>query len=163
MMKYKLFLILLCSQIAFAGAQVLQSSLLSAAGDSYKNSTAQVEWTLGEIAVETYENNGFLTQGFLQGSPVLLIGLVDKFTSVNHYGITVYPNPFTNKFQLSFLNPPNGQVSVQVNDLLGKLVYQMKDMNVDYQYNMTGYASGMYIISVMSENINLGTFKVTKQ
>jgi hypothetical protein len=163
MMKYKLFLILFAGQITFAGAQVLQSSLLSVAGDSYKNSTAQIEWTLGEIAVETYANNGFLTQGFLQGSPVLLIGIDDQVVSASQNVVAVFPNPFTNKFQLSFLNPPNGKVSIQVYDLLGKLVYQMNDVNEDYQYNMTGFASGMYIISVTSENINLGTFKVTKQ
>jgi hypothetical protein len=59
-------------------AQFLSSDVVVTSGDYFKNQTAQMEWTIGELAVETYKNNGYLTQGFIKGSSVLL-------TSVNNH------------------------------------------------------------------------------
>lgn len=55
-------------------AQYISSELISSGGDLFKSNNIQMEWTLGDLAIETYKNGSYVTQGFLQGSPTLVVG-----------------------------------------------------------------------------------------
>jgi hypothetical protein len=48
--------------------QVTSPSVISSSGDSYNNGGVNMDYTLGEIVVETHTNSTtILTQGFHQG------------------------------------------------------------------------------------------------
>ena len=61
-------LLLILSALPFIGlGQVATPSVVSSSGDSYSNGGIMMDYTLGEIVVETYTNsNIILTQGFHQ-------------------------------------------------------------------------------------------------
>ncbi|WP_409417936.1 T9SS type A sorting domain-containing protein [Flavobacterium sp. PS2] len=82
-------------------------------------------------------------------------------SSFNSNTIKLYPNPFVNTFKLE-LEEMNENVSININDLTGKSVYnktfsELKDL--DIQLNMS---SGLYVIDV-KQNGESRKFKVVKK
>src|SRR5262245_53217001 len=78
-------------------AQSLTPFVVASSGSFYSNSTAQLSFTTGEMAmVETFHTaNNFLTQGFQQPSDSDLITKV-IFPEDGNTFITLYPNPVVN-------------------------------------------------------------------
>ena len=54
-MKIVVVLFLLISPL-FSNSQILSPEITTSAGDSYKKINAQMDWSLGEIATDTYIN-----------------------------------------------------------------------------------------------------------
>ena len=80
-------------------------------------------------------------------------GDINQEFSIN----AIYPNPFNPELNISFFNPKNNQVSVKVYDLNGKLVDTLHDDflsngNHAFKWNAQNYSSGIYIVSITSEN-----------
>lgn len=67
----KYYILLLISFLGlYVSGQSVSSSVIASAGESIEVGGLSVSWTLGEIAIETLEDNGntlILTQGFQQG------------------------------------------------------------------------------------------------
>ena len=115
----KLLLILLCLPIIGLG-QVTSPSVVSSSGDSYNNGGVNMDYTLGEIVVETHTNSTtVLTQGFHQG--VLKVSTNVENTEIN---LKVYPNP-TSQFLIIEL-VENVKADLLVYDMNGKLVIKDK-------------------------------------
>jgi len=150
--------------IAFnAKAQYISSSLLSSGGDLFKANNIQMEWTLGDLATETYKNGSYVTQGFLQGSPVLVVGQKEvNFTSTTP-NILAYPNPFNSGFNLEILNTkPTDNLTITVYDMLGKMVLNINNANALEYINMEHLAASVYLINVFIDNEKIGTIKANK-
>ena len=65
-MKKLLLILIALPMIGFG--QVATPSVVSSSGDSYNNGGVMMDYTLGEIVVETFSNSAnILTQGFHQG------------------------------------------------------------------------------------------------
>lgn len=72
--------------------------VVSAAGDSFKQETGTVTFTIGEIAIETTTTHPqHLTQGFHQ--PVLLVHSTSDNRNTE-IPLTVYPNPVNTRLHL---------------------------------------------------------------
>ena len=52
----KLLLILLCLPMLVFG-QVTSPSLISSSGDSYSNNNVNMDFSIGEVVIETHQNN----------------------------------------------------------------------------------------------------------
>lgn len=48
----------------FCYSQNLSPELISTAGNTYINNIAVIDYSIGEIVVETFQDNAILTQGF---------------------------------------------------------------------------------------------------
>lgn len=150
--------------IAFnAKAQYISSSLLSSGGDLFKANNIQMEWTLGDLTTETYKNGSYVTQGFLQGSPVLVVGQKEvNFTSTSP-NILAYPNPFSNGFNLEILNTkPTDNLTITVYDMLGKIVYKNNNVDALQYINLEHLAASVYMVNVLINNEKIGTIKMNK-
>ena len=115
----KLLLILLCLPMIGFG-QVTTPSVVSSSGNSYNNGGVNMDYTLGEIVVETHSNSTtILTQGFHQG--VLKVN-----TSVENIDIKtkVFPNPTTNFLIVELEKNVNADILVY--DINGKIVIKDK-------------------------------------
>jgi len=115
----KLLLILLCLPIIGFG-QVITPSVISSSGNSYNNEGVIMDYTLGEIVIETFSNNAnILTQGFHQG-------VIKVNTSVENIDIKtkVYPNPTTNFLIVELEKNVNAELLVY--DINGKIVIKGK-------------------------------------
>ena len=138
----KLLLILLCLPILGFG-QVTSPSVVSSSGDSYSNGNVIMDYTLGEIVVETHTNSTtILTQGFHQG--VLKVN-----TSVENIDIKtkVYPNPTTNFLIVELEKNVNADILVY--DINGKLVIKDRLNNEQQkQLDFSFLKQGNYLLHI---------------
>lgn len=75
---------------SYSKAQSLSSSVIGSTGEQFSSSSGSLEWTLGEIMTETYQQGkGFFTQGFHQPATIK----VTSVEEVEEQNLWVYPNP----------------------------------------------------------------------
>lgn len=146
-----------------AKAQYISTSLLSSGGNLFKSNNIQMEWTLGDLAIETYHNGNYVSQGFLQGSPTLVVGQKEIHFTYNSSNILAYPNPFTNGFDLEILNTkPTDNLTITVYDMLGKMVYKNNNADALQYINLEQLAASVYMVNVQINKKTIGTVKVNK-
>ena len=138
----KLLLLLLCLPF-FGFGQITSPSVTSISGNSYNNGGVNMDYTIGEILVETQTNSTtILTQGFHQG--VLKVN-----TSVENIDIKtkVYPNPTTNFIIIELEKNVNADILVY--DINGKLVIKDKlnDEN-QKQFDFSFLKQGNYFLHI---------------
>jgi hypothetical protein len=122
----KLLIILLCFPMIGFG-QITSPSVISSSGNSYNNGGVNMDYTLGEIVVETFQPTvtplpltyTILTQGFHQG-------ILKVTTSVENIAIEtkVYPNPTTQYLIIELEKSVDADLLVY--DINGRLVLQDK-------------------------------------
>ena len=111
----KILLILLCLPMIGFG-QVTTPSVVSSSGDSYSNGGVIMEYTLGEIVIETFSNTAnILTQGFHQGDLKVTTAVVNLDIKTK-----IYPNPTTNFIIIELEKNVNAELLVY--DINGKIV-----------------------------------------
>ena len=100
-MKKLLLILIALPMIGFG--QVTTPSVVSSSGDSYSNGGVIMDYTLGEIVIETYTNsNTILTQGFHQGDLKVTTAVVNLDIKTR-----IYPNPTTLTFFSYYLKNCN--------------------------------------------------------
>jgi len=115
----KLLLILLCLPMIGFG-QVTSPSVVSSSGDSYSNGNIIMDYTLGEIVIETFSNNAnILTQGFHQGDLKVTTAVINLDIKTK-----IYPNPTTNFIIIELEKNVNAELLVY--DINGKIVIKDK-------------------------------------
>ena len=115
----KLLLILIALPMTGFG-QVTSPSVVSSSGDSYSNGNVIMDYTLGEIVVETHTNSTtILTQGFHQGDLKVTTSVVNLDIKTK-----IYPNPTTNFLIIELEKNVNAELLVY--DINGKLVIKNK-------------------------------------
>ena len=138
----KPLLILFCLPMIGFG-QVTTPSVVSSSGDSYSNGNIIMDYTLGEIVIETFSNNAnILTQGFYQG-------VLNVTTSVENFDIKtkIYPNPTTNFIIIELEKNVNAELLVY--DINGKIV--IKDKLNDEQQKQLDFSflnQGNYLLHI---------------
>ena len=84
-------------------------------------------------------------------------------TSSNDWHMTAYPNPTSNYIQLAIEGIENIKATVQVMDFNGRVV-AMKEMTTSSTtVDMTGFASGVYLIRYKDAEGRTGAIKINKQ
>jgi len=115
----KLLLILIALPMTGFG-QVTSPSVVSSSGDSYSNGNVIMDYTLGEIVVETHTNlTTILTQGFHQGDLKVTTSVVNLDIKTK-----IYPNPTTNFLIIELEKNVNAELLVY--DINGKIVIKDK-------------------------------------
>lgn len=139
--------------------QSLAPEVIASAGEHFDNGNAQLEWTLGEVTIETYsQSNDQLTQGFHQTR--LLI------TSLNEHAlmgdISVFPNPTTGQLNIVF-PASNKDFSIHVFDASGRLLITKQISNANAIINLSNYANGTYFLHVNTTDAGaMKAFKILK-
>ena len=135
------FFFLLFSPFLVFG-QVTSPSLVSSSGDSYSNSNANMDFSVGEIVIETHQNNEILTQGFHQ--EILQIS-----TGISELDIVtkVYPNPTSDFVIVELENDNNGEILIY--DINGKLMISDKlDNERIKQFDFSKFSQGNYLLYI---------------
>ena len=139
------FFFLLFSPFLVFG-QVTSPSLVSSSGDSYSNSNANMDFSVGEIVIETHQNNEILTQGFHQ--EILQIS-----TGISELDIVtkVYPNPTSDFVIVELENDNNGEILIY--DINGKLMISDKlDNERIKQFDFSKFSQGNYLLHINIKN-----------
>jgi len=143
-MKPFLFLLLFSPLLVFG--QVTSPSLISSSGDSYSNSNVNMDFSIGEVVIETHQNNEILTQGFHQ--EILQIS-----TGISELDIVtkVYPNPTTNIVVVELEKDISGEVLIY--DINGKLMLSDKlDNERIKQFDFSKFSQGNYLLHINIKN-----------
>ena len=159
-MKRLFFFVIGIIMTNLAFSQTASPELVSSAGDSFNNTSYQLDWSIGECITATHSAGDYvITQGFHQNSYVV--------TSVKDLRIdismSVYPNPTTDLLTVNFVKVSNfDKVKYTVTDLNGKVLQQTEVTTNQEQLNFSNYAEGTYFISVTENNQLIKSFKIIK-
>ncbi len=164
--KYKLRMnkvILIILGIFFAEIAIGQSldmKLISSSGDSFNNSSYQLDWSIGECVTATFVSPDFLiTQGFHQNS-YQIMSIEDLCVDIK---IKVYPNPTTNFVTLKVENSKTGNMQYTLTSVYGKTL-EMKEITKNQErINFSDFTIGTYFISISENNKLIKTFKIIKK
>lgn len=135
-----------------AHAQENDLRVISPAGSTYESSGILLEWTVGEVAVQTLENpNNLLSQGFHQPTyNIVSIEPIPKEIGK----LSVLPNPFTSFFEITmaFENSENGVIELY--DMYGKQIFKtpFEGKSVVENYVTTKLTPGAYLLVISFSN-----------
>ena len=123
--------------------QILSPSVVSSSGASYSNGGVIMDFTLGEIVIETFSNNAnILTQGFHQGIIKIVLSVSDIDIKTK-----IYPNPTTNFIIIELEKNVNADILVY--DINGKIVIKDK-LNEEQkkQLDFSFLTQGNYLLHI---------------
>lgn len=119
-----------------------------------------VTYTIGQIAVQSYEESGvIISEGVQQPYEIQIIG-IDNYPGITLNAV-VFPNPTNGNVQLT-INDEQLEGGVRVFDMNGKLLFVKKIEGENTEIPMSELAAGTYFVNVMTEKQVLKTFKVVK-
>ncbi len=124
-------------------AQQVTPTVICSAGGSFTTSSQSIQFSLGEIAVETFQaGNNLLSEGFLQG-PENGTGIKEGLATNGQ--IVFYPNPSHGSITVSCKNDP---VKMTILDLQGRTLSQTQNPGKTTTLNIENLQSGLYLIRV---------------
>ena len=141
----------------FASISVSAQEVVSTQGDSYSNASANIDFTLGEVIIDTgTDGTNDLTQGFHQTN-WNFVGLEDHAPS---YEATIFPNPTSEVLNIRTSTFEN--VTYTLYDAQGKLVMQDILSAEQTPIQVSQLAPGSYSLTLNNGIQNLKTFKLVK-
>ena len=151
-MKILLLLGILLPSISFS------QEVISSQGDSYSNASGSVDFTIGEVVIDTgSDGNNDLTQGFHQTN-WNFVGLDDHNPSID---VSVFPNPLE-----KHLNIQTGAfkgMNYIMYDAAGRIVRQGALLEETTQIKTTELLPASYSLVIRDENnTTIKTFKLVK-
>lgn len=152
MKKNTLVLFSLLTTLAVHGQVVVSTQ-----GDSYSNASANIDFTIGEVVINTgTDGTNDLTQGFHQTN-WNFVGLEDHAPS---YEASIFPNP--TKDVLNIKTSTFENVTYTLHDAQGKIV-MLGILSAEHTpIQVSHFAPGSYSLTLNSQTQNLKTFKLIK-
>ena len=150
--------LLLTSLLLFFGSVGFGQEVVSTQGDSYINSSGSIDFTLGEVVINTgTDGSNDLTQGFHQTN----WNFVSTEDHVPSYEAIIFPNPTSEILTIRTSSFEN--VTYTLYDARGKLVIQDKLSSVQTPIPVSQLAPGAYSLTLNNDTQNLKTFQLIKQ
>lgn len=154
--NYFVGLLMLGSSAAIGQSIAVEAT--SSAGESFTNANHQVDFTLGELSVETYSAGNFsFSEGLHQGKFSMVTALEDEGQTL---AVSVFPNPTIDMLSVDGLGEA---VSVQVFDVSGNLMLEAPLNAHQIQMDVSSLKEGAYTIYVRSKENQLFTSKIFKK
>jgi hypothetical protein len=152
MIKHTLLFLTLLTSLSVTAQEVVSTQ-----GDSYSNASGSIDFTIGEVVINTgTDGTNDLTQGFHQSNWNFLG--VEDFAP--NYEAIIYPNPTEDVLNIRTSAFEN--VTYTLYDALGKRVMQDKLSAEQTPIQVSQLAPGSYSLTLNNETQNLKTFKLIK-
>ena len=153
MKKNALTVLVVLASIGSVSAQ----EIVSTQGDSYSTSSAQIDFTIGEVVLDTgTDGTNVLTQGFHQTNW--------SFSSVEdlapNFNATLYPNPVDDV--LIVKTSTFDGVQYQMFDATGRIVLEGSLEAEKTELAVSSFAPGNYTVTVLRNEELLKSFKLIK-
>ena len=152
----KTTIIVLLFVMSFFGKANSQE-LVSSSGDYFETTNSNLEWSLGETFIESFQQGSIiLTQGQHQ-SYYSITEIEDKINLI--VDIYIYPNPATEYF---IINTDLTGHNYSISDLTGKTVLSGK-ITGKTQVTISNLKKSLYFLNITNEDkIAVKTFKIIK-
>jgi len=121
--------------------------------DAQENSYAMRTW----VITERGGGSGASVYGYLDANAVIGVAVEDEGTLPETLTLLGnYPNPFNPTTSIRYALPATGEVSIQVYDLLGRLVADLAPGvqpagTHEMRFDASGFASGLYFYRVQTD------------
>ena len=136
---------------------LFSQDVISNQGDSYTDSSASIDFTIGEVVTSTVSNSErTLTQGFHQTN----WSFVSIENHVPSYQAVIYPNP-TDEF-LNIKASLYENISYLLYDEMGKLILKGNLLSEETALELSPLATGRYSLILSNSKENLKTFNIIK-
>ena len=136
---------------------VSAQEVVSTQGDSYSNASGSIEFTIGEVVINTgSDGTNDLTQGFHQTN-WNFVGVEDH---APNFEAIIFPNPTEDILNIRTSMFEN--VTYTLYDAQGKLVLQDVLSAEQTPIQVSQLAPGSYSLTLNNETQNLKTFKLVK-
>lgn len=153
-------------------AQQSQQYVIGAQGGSAKSDAIQLEWTLGEPAIQTVATpNGMLTEGFHQ--PVLTVEKINDsavqipatYVGTNTLSARVFPNPTSGMLNVKLEGNLAQKVQLVLYDITGQPLQQRSMFDTDaLDLDLSALPSGVYNLRLRTDDGSYNEFfRVVKQ
>jgi hypothetical protein len=141
----------------FATLSVSAQEVVSTQGDSYSNASGSIDFTLGEVVINTgTDGTNDLTQGFHQTN-WNFVGLEDF---APNYEAIIFPNPTSAILNIRTSTFEN--VMYTLYDAQGQMVMQDILSAEQTPIQVSQLAPGSYLLTLNNETQKLKTFKLLK-
>jgi hypothetical protein len=153
---------LLITLVSFG--QTLERQTIGASGTDFSNSSIIVSQTVGELAVTSFSNSSIVVmEGFQQNTPIST-SLIELEVQVE---VKAYPNPTSDFLDIKINSEESLTLSIEIRDITGrKLHFQKENVRVNGSYleslDLSNLSSGNYLVSLLSKNAQIGSFKIIK-
>ena len=157
MQKRNSFLIALLLPCFIVQSQTINQEVIASQGSFDVGNSMTLEWTLGELSVETLNDKSMLyTQGFHQ--PVLksLVNISDE----SFISSLVYPNPTKNSVEILLSNYDEDIFYIKMSDIHGRLIKQQTShlKTSSLKVDVSKLPSGIYLLQILGDK---GTYQKT--
>lgn len=158
---YRLVPILFLVAISYSSqAQSLSQTVIGSAGSfTPAPSGAPLHWTVGEVAVQTFEGTNILSEGFHQMYYDLLFTPLWEVN--NQIELKLFPNPTAGWLRLE--NESGASLNIVVSNLLGQHILSTTTDQFQHDFDLAVYPDGLYLFSVHKNGQLIKTFKINKQ
>ena len=158
-MRKKKILIFSLFALGVMGAKAQNASVAS--GGDATGAGGSVAYSVGQV-VYTYQSgsNGSVNQGVQQPYELLSVG-VSTHSEINLI-MSVYPNPSVSLVNLNVGVDTPKNLSLQLFDLQGKLLFTQQIVNKETAIKMEDYNAGSYFLMVSNSNEELKIFLIIK-
>jgi len=147
-----------------AAAQTLSPTVMGSKGGNDKTETLSLEWTLGELQVNTLSyTNGIQTEGFHQSA--LKVVKVESKTSSPSLNITVSPNPVRSILNVKIQSDVDSKLSLKLLDANGKVIYSSvaNSLKDSKELDLSNLTSGSYLLNISNGSGSIyQTYKIAK-
>lgn len=161
-----LFLLILSIIEGGVHAQSITPQTINIAGGTYYHGYYSIDWSIGELALVNQLQSSDATTIVSNG---LIQPLTDRFNTVNYSQafladeIRILPNPTYDILEVNYLSFMRGPVVFKLYDVQGRLLYARSTNSYGFGFieriNMTGFASGTYMLHISVNSIDPGAFK----
>lgn len=170
MKKRIFFQVLLLCILQNCYSQDVNQNVIGSAGGSAQSENISLEWTLGELAVETITTaKNLYTQGFHQS--ILMVKSINPAAKLkgpdelSGYNVFLAPNPVQSFVNVYLGAKKDEKFSLSLYDMNGKMIHTKKVSGFSFftRFDMEHLASGVYLMSVLNhDGILIKAFKILK-
>ncbi|HNS18340.1 MAG TPA: T9SS type A sorting domain-containing protein [Bacteroidales bacterium] len=157
-------LLLITGTILFSKGQSLIPDVVASAGDIFTGKHSSLEWTLGEVTIETISSEtSLLTQGFHQSYLQVLKVNAPEDPLVN---VLVYPNPVNDLLTIEITTAEkNPQFKLELFDFVGQRMHDqvIETQTHKEQLDVSSFSSSFFVLRVINlRSHTTESFKIYK-
>jgi type 1 fimbria pilin len=131
----------------YVSSQSLTPQVIASSGNSFSSGSAQIEFTIGEVATTSLTAGGnTMTQGFHQ--PEISYSSLQDFNDA--YQFTLYPNP-TEQF-ITVQSSIDDTKQIRLYDAVGKEIMITPVFNDRITVDLQTLAAGSYVFYITTEH-----------
>ncbi|MGB1052100.1 MAG: T9SS type A sorting domain-containing protein [Chitinophagales bacterium] len=137
-------------------SQSISPYIVSNAGGTMESNEVIMDFSIGELVIETFDNTEILTQGFHQDALAVAIPIVELDILTR-----IYPNPSADELLIELSRQRNGEISLY--DIGGKLVMQdvLQEGQLLKKLDVSDLGAGSYILQIKSST-ETSVYKIEK-